>query len=124
MNIDDGLIKLLAELGFMAGGYGMINQTDAIVGALEALRPNSENPYLIQALARINLRDATGAERILRERALKINPDSAMAKAYLGLALHAQGRINERDQVLNEALASEDDDAVALAQRLLETPPD
>ena len=124
MNIDDDLVKLLAELGFMAGGHGMINQTDAIVGALEALRPGSERPYLIQALARVNLRDAAGAERILRERALKANPDSAMAKAYLGLALHAQGRISERDRALNEALASEDEDAVALARRLLETSPD
>ncbi|HOB61155.1 MAG TPA: HrpB1 family type III secretion system apparatus protein [Candidatus Competibacteraceae bacterium] len=124
MNMDDDLIKLLAELGFIAGGYGLIAQTDAIVGALEALRPDSERPYLIQALARINFRDAAGAERILREQALKLNPDSAMAKAYLGLALHVQGRINERDRILEEAIASGDEEAAALAQRLSETPPD
>ena len=124
MNMDDDLIKLLAELGFIAGGYGLIAQTDAIVGALEALRPDSERPYLIQALARINFRDAAGAERILREQSLKLNPDSAMAKAYLGLALHVQGRINERDRILEEAIASGDEEAAALAQRLSETPPD
>ena len=123
MSIDDDLIKLLAELGFMAGGHGMIAQTNAIVGALEALRPDSERPYLIQALAQMNVRDAAGAERVLRERALGVNADSAIAKAYLGLALHMQGRISERDQALNEVLASEDEDAVALALDLLEIPP-
>ena len=125
MDIDDDLIKLLAELGFIAGGYGLIEQTDALVGALAALRPGSERPYLIQALARMNLQDAAGAEHILREQALRANPDSALAKAYLGMALHLQGRISERDRALNEALASgdADEDALTLARHLLETPP-
>lgn len=122
MDIDDDLIKLLAELAFVAGGYGMIEQTDAIVAALEVLRPGSERPYLIQALARLNLQDTAGAERILRDRALKANPDSAMAKAYLGLALHLQGRAGERDRVLAEAAADGDEDAAALARHLLGAP--
>ncbi|MDQ5910690.1 MAG: hypothetical protein QG599_2787 [Pseudomonadota bacterium] len=124
MDFDDDLIKLLAELGFIAGGYGMIQQTDAIVGALEALRPNSERPFLISALARLNLQDAAGAEHILREQALKANPDSAMAMAYLGLALHTQGRVNERDRILDDVLAlADDEDAMVMARQLRETPP-
>lgn len=125
MDIDDDLVKLLAELGFIAGGYGMMEQTDAIVGALEALRPGSERPYLIQALALINLQDFAKAEHILREQALRANPDSAMATACLGLALHFQGRINERDRLLNVVLTASDDDqdAVAMARQLLATPP-
>ena len=125
MDIDDDLIRWLAELGFVAGGYGMIKQTDALVGALTTLRPDSERPYLIQALARINGQDAAEAERILREQALKANPNSAMAKACLGLALHVQGRINERDHLLNQVLTFNDDDedAVNMARQLLETRP-
>lgn len=125
MDIDDDFIKLLAELGFMAGGYRLMAQTDAIVSALEVLRPGSERPYLIQALARINPQEAVNAERILREQALKANPDSAMAKACLGLALHVQGRMHERDQVLNEALAASDDDedAASLARQVLQARP-
>lgn len=125
MDIDDDLIKVLAELGFIAGGYGMIAQTEAIVGALQTLRPHSERPSLIEALARMNAQDAAGAERVLREQALKVNPDSAMARAYLGLALHLQGRMNERDRALQEALAAgdADEDAATLARHLLETSP-
>lgn len=124
MSTDDDLVKLLAELGFVASGHALFAQTDAIVDALTVLRPDSEYPYLIQALARMNAGHAPEAERILREQALSIRADSALAKAYLGLALHQQGRRHERDQVLNEVLATNADaDATALAHSLLEARP-
>lgn len=125
MDIDDDLVRLLAELAFIAGGHGLIQQTEAIVDALTVLRPASERPYLILALARMNLGDAGGAERILREQALKACPTSSMALAYLGLALHQQRRIAERDHVLQAALDSQDDDedAKRLARSLLNTAP-
>lgn len=124
MDIDDDFIKQLAELGFIAGGYGMLDQADAIVGALETLRPGSERPALIAAVTRLSLQDAPGAEQVLRERALKPNPNSGMVKAYLGLALHLQGRVNERDQILHEALAlADDEDAMTMARNLLNTRP-
>jgi hypothetical protein len=124
MEIDDAFVKQLAELGFIAGGYGLLQQTDAIVGALEVLRPASERPAVIQATSRLFGRDAAGAERILRERALAMKPDSALALAWLGLALHLQGRASERDQVLNQVLAAGDADenVRSMAQRLITTP--
>lgn len=125
MDIDEDLVRLLAELASIAGGRCLADQTEALVGALAVLRPDNERPYLIQALARLNLSDAEGAERILRDRALKANPASGMAMAYLGLVLHQQGRIAERDQVLRAALDSQDgdEDAARLARRLLSTAP-
>ncbi|EXJ15665.1 tetratricopeptide repeat protein [Imhoffiella purpurea] len=125
MDIDDDLVRLLAELASIAGGRGLAEPAEALVGALVALRPDSERPYLIQALGQLNLGDANGAERILRDRALKTNPSSAMALAYLGLVLHQQGRMSERDQVLRAALDSPDGDADAerLARSLLAAPP-
>lgn len=125
MELDDSCIKLMAEIGFIAGGYGMLAETDAIAGALQVLRPESERPYLIQALARINAQDHGTAERILRDHALQINPKSAMAKSCLGLSLHFQGRIHERDLALQEVLDDNDDDEDArnLAQQLLQARP-
>lgn len=124
MNIDEDLIKLLAELAFVAGGRGLTDHTHKLVSALTVLRPESERPYLIQALAQLAQRDAVGAERILRDQALKTNPSSTMAMAYLGLILHQQGRANERDQVLRAALDGQDgdEDAARLARNLLATP--
>jgi Flp pilus assembly protein TadD len=124
MDIDDDLVRLIAELAFVAGDHRLTSQTASLVGALEVLRPGSERPYLIQALALLGQGDAAGAERVLRQQALTTKPDSAMALAYLGLALHQQGRMAERDRTLHMALTSEDkdEDAVRLARSLLEAP--
>lgn len=124
MNSDEDVAKLLAELAFIAGGRGMTDHTEKLIAALAALRPGSERPYLIQALVRASQRDTDGAERILRERALKINPRGTLAMAYLGLVLHQQGRANERDRILREALEGQDgdEDAMRLARNLLATP--
>ncbi len=122
MKLEDDQIKLLAELAFMAGSYGMLAQSDAIAAGLEKVRPDSERPHIIRAVTRLNQKDIAGAERILRDEALKINPSSAIAKAHLGLALHMDGRSGERDRVLNEVIAAADDeDAVALARQLVNT---
>lgn len=124
MDSDDTFVQQLAELGFMAGGRGLLQQTDAIVDALEALRPGSERPAVIQATSRVFRRDGAGAERILRDRALAVRPDSPLARTWLGLALHMQGRTSERDQVLGQVLESgdADEDLRTMARRLLATP--
>ncbi len=122
MQLKEDQIKLLAELAFMAGGYGMLAQSDAIAVGLEKARPGSERPCIIRAMTRLNQKDIAGAERILRDEALKINPSSAIAKAHLGLALHMDGRRSERDRVLNEVIAADDDeDALAMARQLVNT---
>lgn len=124
MNINDDLVRLMAELAFVAGDHRLTTQTASLVDALKILRPDSERPHLIQALVLLGQGDATGAERILRQQALITKPDSGMALAYLGLVLHQQGRMAERDRMLHMALASEDqdEDAMRLARSLLEAP--
>ncbi len=124
MDIDDDLVRVLAELAAIAGARGLDAQGDALVSALSEVRPTRAEPFLLQALARLGAGQAQEAESLLRERALTINPDSAMAQAYLGLTLHVQGRIDERDRVLHIALASSDpdEDARELARTLLATP--
>jgi predicted Zn-dependent protease len=120
MQIDDDTVKLLAEIALMAGGYGMTSRADTIVVGLEQARPNNERPHLLRAITRLNAKDTATAERILREQALRVNPNSAMSKAFLGIALHMQGRTNERDRVLNEVIAADDDEeAVKIARDLL-----
>jgi len=120
MSIDEDIVKLLGQLGFMAGGRRMVAEADAITKALELLRPDSERPLIIRAFAQLNANNATEAVRILQDQALKINPQSTLAKGFLGLALHKAGRMGERDKVLNEVIeAGDDEDAVSFAQGLL-----
>jgi len=123
MEIDRDTVRLLAELGLIAGDYGMTAQVEAIVAALAVLRPESEQPDIIHAYSRIWAKDPVGAERILRDQALAKNPASTEAKAVLGLALHIAGKSAERDRVLNEVLAAGGDPgAVEIAQQLVGTP--
>lgn len=112
--------RLLAELSYIAAGYGLIGQVDAICGALAELRPDSVMPAVIRADARMTLQRYDDAERVLRDEALAREPANTMAKAHLGLVLRLQGRSSEGGRLLREVADSADDaDAVALAQRAL-----
>ncbi len=112
--------RLLAELAYIAAGYGMIGQVDAICGALEVLRPDTVMPLVIRATARINLGRLDEAERLLRDEALVREPGNAMAKAHLGLVLKLQGRTAESERLLRDlADSAADADAAAMARRLL-----
>ena len=87
--------RLLAELSYIAAGYGLIGQVDAICGALAELRPDSVMPAVIRADARMTLQRYDDAERVLRDEALAREPANTMAKAHLGLVLRLQGRSSE-----------------------------
>lgn len=114
MELDEAIVKLLGELAFIAGGYGMIAESSVIVDGLQKVRPGSAQPYLIQAMTQLNASRADEAERVLRENALTLEPDSSMAKALLGVALHMQGRLRERDDILSKVISSGDEDEHAL----------
>ena len=120
MDIDQELIELLAQVGLMAGAYCMAEEAEAITAVLENARPDSERPHIIRALTLINTRDPSGAARILRDKALKLNPSSSTAKTFLGMALHMEGRSSERDRVLTEVISANDDEsAVTVARDLM-----
>jgi len=115
-------VSLLADLGFMAAGAGLRAQADAIAGALSALQPTNEHCFLISMYARLVSGEYEEAERVLREQALRLNPESSMAKAFLALALHLQGRMSERNQLIDQVLAQDNASANALAKNLLDEP--
>ena len=113
--------RLLAELAYIAAGYGLIGQVDAICGALAELRPDSTMPAVIRADARMNLRRYDDAEHILRDEALAREPNNAMAKAHLGLVLRLQGHSSAGERLLREvADSAADADAAMMARRVLD----
>ena len=119
--LDQEIVELLAEIAFVAGDSGLVSQVDTIAEGLQAARPDSEHPFVIQAYARLGARDPAGAEDILRRRALPLAPDSDGVNTILGLALHMAGKRAERDRVLAPlAAAGSDIPTGEIATRLLQ----
>jgi hypothetical protein len=118
--IDSRLVQLLTEIGLMGAGHGCIAESEAIFEALMAVRPESELPVVGAAMARLGAGQPEEAVRLLRDKALKINPASDDARSMLGLALRLAGRSAESQAVLRElAETGSDPRAVSLARSLL-----
>ena len=121
MEIDAQLTKLLMEVGYLAGGYGFVSESEKIFNGIAAVRPESEYPYIGLAVTCLNANMNEAAVEILRTRALKANPDSDLAKSFLGLALKLAGMNAESQKVLQEVVDNGGaEEAVNMAKSLLE----
>ena len=120
MNASEQHVKQLTAIGFLAVGQGLNAEGEAIFNGLKVYRPDSEYPLIGLALNHIGARQYDAALSILTGQALKINPASAVAKCFVGLALKLAGRAPESERWLKEVVATADDrDAKALAENLL-----
>ncbi|MDR2737745.1 MAG: hypothetical protein LBB18_02270 [Puniceicoccales bacterium] len=115
------LVQLLMELGYVACGRGLQANAEGIFEGLIRARPNSELPLVGLAIAKINFGDFLCASKILAERALKINPNSGLAKSFLAITSRALGWEKEAEALANEVLANEvaEPEAKALAGSFL-----
>ena len=115
--IDGGLLRLLAEVGFVATASGLWGHAEAIFNGIRAVRPHSEFPVISQALARMTVGDDRRAIDLLKESALKINPKNPLARSFLGLALKRSGNVDEAKNILSSViLEHEDERAVEIAK--------
>ncbi|MFO1349189.1 MAG: hypothetical protein U1F68_00320 [Gammaproteobacteria bacterium] len=119
MNVTEQQVKQLAAIGFLAAGHGLINEGEAIFNGLKAWRPESEYPLIGLALTKIGACQYDAAHAILTDQALKLNPASATAKCFVGLALKLAGRVHEGERWLKEVAAADDQEARTLAETLL-----
>lgn len=120
MSVRPELSQKLAEIGFMAGGYGLVPQSRIIFEGLQAALPDSEYPFIGLAMAHIHTGQAGEAVKILQEQALKQHPDSPLVRAFLALALRMSGHTQAAEREIQQVLGSQSDDpeALALAQSL------
>ncbi|MDR3144624.1 MAG: hypothetical protein LBT64_03980 [Puniceicoccales bacterium] len=113
------LVQLLMELGYVAVGRGLQLQAQAIFDGLAAARPNSEIPLIGLAVCKINFGDFLGASKILAEQALRINPDSGMAKCFLAMAIKEIGGKREAEELIGQVIETcEEPAAKKLAESL------
>jgi tetratricopeptide (TPR) repeat protein len=117
--IDSELVRLLMRAGYLAAWKGFHREAVAIFNGVAAVRPESEVPVIGGGVVAMLTGNYDVAVEVL-EKALDINPDSALARAHLGGALRLRNDEEEGMKLLREVAAqSADPDAKALATNLL-----
>ena len=111
--------RLLLQTALVATGKNLFKSAAGILAALEAFRPDEVSVAVAKVILMISLQDFDLALTFLDGEALVKWPDSAMLKAFRGMALIRAGRKADAVGCLAEAAKSEDPAAANLAQGML-----
>lgn len=122
MKITGNLLGKLAQAGSLASFHGLAREAETIVDGIHALRSDNADVLLSVAINKLNMAQLDDAIHILQDQVLKVEPENATAKCFLGLALKQIGYTYQSDKILHEVIASttdENDSDRALAQAFL-----
>ena len=112
---------MLLNVALMATGQNRFQSSAKILAALERFRPGEASVAVANAILLISMLDFKGAVEYIDQNALPRFPDSAMLKAFKGMALIRMNRNEEARIPLAEAASDEKDAAAAqLAKDLLQ----
>ena len=111
--------RLLLQTALVATGKNFFKSAAGILAALEAFRPDEVSVAVAKAILMISVQDFDLALSFLDREALVKWPDSAMLKAFRGMALIRAGRKDDAVGCLTEAVQSNDKAAANLASGLL-----
>ena len=112
--------RLLLNVALMATGQNRFQTAAKILAALERFRPQEKAVPEAYAILFISMQDFQGAVDYIDRDALPRFPDSAMLKAFKGMALLRMSRTAEARVPLEEAANQTADPAAAqLARDLL-----
>jgi len=130
--------RAIAEIGLVAAGRGWLDQDTQIFNALIELSPASTLPHIGLALALLNSNQADDAVRALERAESLLSPlttvdshqqmsdprdDSALIRAFHGVALKLSGRTSESFRILRGLTGRPSDDhAGRIARRMLGLP--
>ncbi|TDU70703.1 hypothetical protein EI77_02751 [Prosthecobacter fusiformis] len=125
VHIDSELVRLLMRAGYAAAWNGLHQEAIAIFDGVGAVRPESELPVIGAAVVALLSGHYEIAVKTLREGALDLNPNSALARAHLGVALRLHGEEDEGRALLQDvAMQTTDPDAATMALNVLAMTPD
>ena len=111
--------RLLLNVALMATGQNRFRSAAKILAALGRFRPGEASVAVANAILFISMMDFRGAVDYIDREALLRFPDSAMLKAFKGMALLRMNRVAEARAPLEEAADSADTAAAQLAKDLL-----
>ncbi|MDR0677988.1 MAG: hypothetical protein LBF44_00445 [Holosporaceae bacterium] len=114
------MLRLLANVGYVATGSGKKKNAEAIFGGLIAARPQNELLYVAYAFMQMVFGEYTEASKLLIEKALKINPENEIVKTFYGMLLYQVGQRGKGYIILNQLKENgKNADAVALAESII-----
>jgi len=120
LDIAEEEARLLLNVALMATGQNRFQSAAKILAALERFRPQSSSLAVAKAILFISMLDFRGAVDYIDSVALPKFPDSAMLKAFKGMALVRMNRNDEAAIPLSEAANQTADPAAAqLAKDLM-----
>lgn len=105
--------RLLLTIALMAVGRNRFASAAKILAVLERFRPDQASVACANAIALISALKFQAAVDYIQEVALRHFPDSAMLRAFLGMAFLRMNRKDEAMEILAEAARSADDPAAA-----------
>ena len=112
--------QLLLNIALMAIGGNRFRSAAKILAVLERFRPNHPSVAVAKTVALMSAGEFEAAVAYVDGEALRKFPDSAMLKAFKGMALIRLGRKNVAKVSLEEAARATDDPAaVKMARDLL-----
>jgi len=112
--------RLLLNVALMATGQNRFRSAAKILAALERFRPEEASVAVANAILFISMLDFKGAVEYIDRNALPRFPQSAMLRAFKGMALLRMNRRTEAMEPLAEAAADKSDPAAAkLAKDLM-----
>lgn len=100
----------LAQTGSLASFFGLAREAETILNGIYAVRFDNADVLLSVAINKINTAQRGEAIHILQNQVLKLDPENATAKCFLGLALKQIGYTHQSDKILHEVIASAADD--------------
>ena len=112
-DITSGEARLLLDIALMATGRNRFKSAETLLSALDGFRPRSEQLAVARMILAISKGEMQEAVDFADGIALADHPDSAMIKAFKGMALLRLERYSEAMNVLAEAAAQTDDPAAA-----------
>lgn len=114
MELTLGELKRLADIGGSALNQKMAAEAESIFKAIIPFcPPNSNGPVIGLAMAKYGQGDVDGSISLLRDNALKENPECADSNIHLALILRSAGRHEESDKCLNAVRNMSLDNALA-----------
>lgn len=113
--------RLLLNVALMATGQNRFKSATKILAALGRFRPGEASVAVANAILLISMLDFKGAINYIDQEALPRFPESAMLRAFKGMALIRLNRTAEAAVPLGEAAGQTGDPAAAQLARDLMT---
>jgi Flp pilus assembly protein TadD len=112
-DVTSGEARLLLDIALMATGRNRFRSAETILASLDEFRPRAEQLAVARMILAISKGDLQSAVDFADGIALCDHPDSAMIKAFKGMALLRLERTAEAMNVMKEAAEQTGDPAAA-----------